>query len=59
MKLIPCILLFAIVATTQAEEVSTLLGRGKIKLKQPHGVTWEKGKLYVVDSSNHRILRVD
>ncbi|MGB1788041.1 MAG: hypothetical protein ACPHP2_01635 [Limisphaerales bacterium] len=22
-------------------------------------MTWEKGKLYVVDSSNHRILRVD
>ena len=40
-------------------EVSTVLGRGKIKLKQPHGVTWQKGKLYVVDSSNHRILRVD
>ena len=37
MKLIPCILLFAIVATTQAEEVSTLLGRGKIKLKQHTG----------------------
>ena len=25
--------------------VTTVLGRGKIKLKQPHGVTWEKGKL--------------
>ena len=51
MKLIPCILLFAIVATApKPREVSTLLGRGKIKLKQPHGVTWEKGKLYVVDS---------
>jgi len=40
-------------------EVSTLLGRRKIKLKQPHGVAWEKGKLYMVDSSNHRILRVE
>ena len=39
--------------------VTTVLGRGKIKLKQPHGVTWEKGKLYVVDSSNNRILRVE
>ncbi|MGB1743438.1 MAG: hypothetical protein ACPHL9_01050, partial [Limisphaerales bacterium] len=25
----------------------------------PHGVAWEKGKLYVVDSSNHCILRVE
>jgi DNA-binding beta-propeller fold protein YncE len=39
--------------------VTTVLGRGKIKLKQPHGVTWEKGKLYVADSSNNRILRVE
>ncbi len=43
----------------KTREVSTLLGRGKIKLKQPHGVTWEKGKLYVVDSGNHRILRIE
>ena len=43
----------------KTREVSTLLGREKIKLKQPHGVTWEKGKLYVVDSSNHRILRIE
>ena len=43
----------------KTREVSTLLGRGKIKLKQPHGVTWEKGKLYVVDTSNQRILRVE
>ena len=40
-------------------EVSTVLGRGNVKLSKPHGVTWEKGKLYVVDSSNHRILRVE
>ena len=37
----------------------TVLGRGKIKLKQPHGVTWEQVKLYDVDSSNDRILRVE
>ena len=40
-------------------EVSTVLGRGKVKLSKPHGVTWDKGKLYIVDSSNHRILRVE
>ena len=39
--------------------VTTVLGLGKIKLKQPHGVTWEQGKLYVVESSNERILRVE
>ena len=39
--------------------VTTVLGRGKIKLKQPHGVTWEQVKLYDVDSSNDRILRVE
>ena len=44
---------------SKAREVSTLLGRGKIKLKQPHDVAWEKGKLYAVDSSNQRILRVE
>jgi len=40
-------------------EVSSVLGRGKVKLSKPHGVTWDKGKLYIVDSSNHRILRVE
>ena len=39
--------------------VSTVLGRGKVKLSKPHGVAFYKGKLYVVDSSNHRILRVE
>ena len=39
--------------------VTTVLGRGKIKLKQPHGVTWEQGKLYVVESSNDRIFHVE
>ena len=43
----------------KTREVSTLLGRKKIKLKQPHGVAREKGKLYVVDSSNQRILRLE
>ena len=39
--------------------VSTILGQGKVKLDYPHGVTWEKGKLYVVDTGHNRILRVD
>ena len=40
-------------------KVSTILGHGKVKLDYPHGVTWEKGKLYVVDTGHNRILRVD
>ena len=39
--------------------VSTVLGHGKVKLDYPHGVTWEKGKLYVVDTGHNRILRVE
>ena len=39
--------------------VTTVLGRGKIKLKQPLGVTWEQVKLYVVYSIDDRILRVE
>ena len=39
--------------------VTTVLGRGKNKLKQPHGETWEQSKLYVFDPSNDRILRVE
>ena len=39
--------------------VSTILGQGKVKLDYPHGVTWEKGKLYVVDTGHNRILRID
>ena len=39
--------------------VSTILGHGKVKLDYPHGVTWEKGKLYVVDTGHNRILRID
>lgn len=47
----------------ESKIVSTLLGRGfgdeSIKLKRPHGVTIYDSKLYVVDSWNHRILRMD
>ena len=39
--------------------VSTVLGHGKVKLDYPHGVTWEKGKLYVVDTGHNRILRIE
>ena len=39
--------------------VSTVLGHGKVKLDYPHGVTWEKGKLYIVDTGHNRILRID
>ncbi len=39
--------------------VSTVLGQGRVKLDYPHGVTWEKGKLYVVDTGHNRILRID
>ena len=39
--------------------VSTVLGHGKVKLGYPHGVTWEKGKLYVVDTGHNRILRIE
>lgn len=44
------------------EKVSTVLGRGygqeEIVLANPHGVCWEKGELYIVDSSNNRILKI-
>ena len=40
-------------------EVSTVLGHGKVKLDYPHGVTWHKGKLYVVDTGHNRILRIE
>lgn len=43
-------------------EVTTILGKGqgdtRIQLSHPHGVTWEKGWLYVVDMGNDRILRM-
>lgn len=44
-------------------QVETVLGRGRgdgrIQLKNPHGVCIYDGKLYVIDSGNHRILSVD
>lgn len=44
------------------KSVRTVLGRAfgdaAIRLKNPHGVTWHKGWLYVVDMGNNRILRV-
>jgi len=44
------------------ETVSTLLGRSfgdkRIKLKNPHGVTIENGKLYACDTSNNRIFKI-
>lgn len=43
----------------KSKTVSTVLGRGKIKLSKPHGVCFEKGQLYVVDTGHHRILRVE
>ena len=45
-----------------AGTVTTLLGKGfgdpKIRLKNPHGVMVHQGWLWVIDSGNHRILRV-
>jgi DNA-binding beta-propeller fold protein YncE len=45
------------------ETVATLLGRGagdeRIKLKHPHGVTREKGSLYVLDTYHDRIFRLE
>jgi sugar lactone lactonase YvrE len=43
----------------KTDQVSTVLGHGKVKLDYPHGVTWEKGKLYIVDTGHNRILRID
>lgn len=45
-----------------AGKVTTVLGRGygqeEITLANPHGVCWKNGELYVVDSSNNRILKM-
>lgn len=42
--------------------LTTLVGRGRgnpaVELDHPHGVCFEGGTLYVVDSGNNRILRV-
>lgn len=47
----------------QTRMVSTVLGRGHgkpaVELLHPHGVCFEHGDLYAVDSGNHRVLRVD
>jgi streptogramin lyase len=46
----------------RTETVSTILGEGfgvpHIQLSHPHGVTWEKDSLYVVDTGHNRILRI-
>ena len=46
----------------KTKRVETILGQGKgdtkIRLLHPHGVCFHEGMLYVVDSGNHRILRV-
>lgn len=44
------------------ELVSTILGRGigdaRIELLHPHGVRWHKGWLYVLDTGQHRVIKV-
>jgi sugar lactone lactonase YvrE len=45
-----------------AKTLTTILGRGfgdpKIRLAHPHGVCWHNNALFVVDSSNNRILKL-
>jgi len=47
----------------QSSSVTTVVGRrrGKpaVSLKRPHGICFEQGKLFVVDTGNNRILRLD
>ncbi len=43
----------------RAKTLTTVLGRGRIKLSQPHGVCWEQNRLYVVDTGHDRILRIE
>ena len=42
--------------------VTTLLGRGhgdpKVTLRNPHGVCWHEGSLYVVDTGNSRLFKI-
>ena len=42
--------------------VTTVLGKGhgdsRIQLSHPHGVTWQRDQLYVVDMGNNRILKM-
>jgi len=40
----------------EKETLSTVLGRGKIKVSRPHGVTARGEMLYIADSGNDRIL---
>lgn len=46
----------------RAGTVTTILGRGlgdsRIRLRNPHGVCYERGALYIVDMGNNRILRM-
>lgn len=46
----------------KTKQVTTLLGKGfgdpRITLLHPHGVRWHQGSLYVVDTGNHRILKM-
>lgn len=43
----------------RTETVTTILGRGDgVTLANPHGVCFDAGRIYVVDSGNHRILRL-
>jgi sugar lactone lactonase YvrE len=46
----------------RTSKVTTVLGRGygdpRIRLRNPHGVCYERGALYVVDMGNNRILRL-
>lgn len=43
--------------------VSTLLGRGhgdsRLTLSHPHGVRWHQGALYLTDTGNHRLIRLE
>lgn len=47
----------------RSETVTTVLGRGQgkpaVTLKRPHGVCFENGVLYVVDSGHDRILKIE
>jgi streptogramin lyase len=47
----------------QTRTLSTVVGGGRgdppVQLNRPHGVCFEDGTLYVVDSGNDRILRVE
>ncbi|MBL8819771.1 MAG: hypothetical protein JNL58_27345 [Planctomyces sp.] len=46
----------------ESQTLTTILGRGfgdpQIQLSHPHGVCWHNDALFVVDSSNNRILKL-